>query len=116
MTKATDESRRIGRVRCQNVRSSLGEVLDISGTGLRVRSRSRPPIREGQNFDLSLHVLGRDLTVGAHAVWVRKCGWRRWEMGIAFSRLGKDARNSLRDLARATTINESILPKRRKAG
>ncbi len=114
--KASNEARQYGRIRCQNVRSSIGEVLDVSGSGLRVRSRVRPPVREGQRFDLSLHVLGRDITVGARSIWVRKRGWRRWEMGVSFQSVGKDARRSLRDLARAATINESILPKRRRAG
>jgi len=116
ITRADEEARRTGRVRCRNVRSSIGEVVEVSGSGLRIRSRTKPPVREHQQFELSLHVLGRDVTIGSRAIWVRKRGWRRWEMGVQFTRVTDDARRSLKDLVRASMINEAVLPGRRRAG
>lgn len=111
-----NEARRTGRVRCRSVRCSIGDVLDLSGTGLRARTRGKPTVREGQRFDLSLHILGRTVTVGARVAWVRKAGWRRYEVGVNFENVGEAAKRSLRDLARVEAINKSILPGARKAG
>jgi hypothetical protein len=109
------DSRSSSRTRCLGVRSSLGEVVDFSRLGARVRTRSRPTIRKGQRFDLSLVVLGRKVSVGARATWIRKCAWRRWEIGLEFVSVGKEASRSFQDLARAEAINERVVPRRRAA-
>jgi hypothetical protein len=112
---AARDARESTRRRCLGVRSSLGEIVDVSGSGARVRTRSRPTIREGQKFDLTLGVLGRRVSVGARATWIRKCAWRRWEIGLEFVSVGSDARRSFQDLARAEAINERVVPRRRAA-
>ncbi len=64
-----------GQVEC-----SLGRILDISRGGARLLSKQRV---EGEGL-IRIKVTGGVLVVQSRVVWCRKCGFRKWELGLEF--------------------------------
>lgn len=107
--------RRHGRLLCQDIRCSLGVVLDISASGMRVRSGTKPPLG-GQQLTLTLETLDACVLIPATVVWSRRSGLFRHDLGLEFGELSKDVRGLLCQLARAAAYNESLVPRHERAG
>lgn len=106
---AQSNSRRAGRVFCQDVRCTLGEIRDLSATGMRVRTRLKPPPL-GQPFTLTLESLDGPLVVACELIWVRRTGFFQREVGVTFRGLDEKTRGALARLAQASAYNETIRP------
>jgi hypothetical protein len=107
--------RRHGRLLCQDISCSLGAVLDISASGMRVRSGTKPPL-SGQQLTLTLETLDACVLISATVVWSRRSGIFRHDVGLEFGELSKDVRSLLNQLARAAAYNESLVPRQERAG
>lgn len=103
--KHSDEHRRAGRLRCQSIKCSLGQVVDLSGTGLRVQCKGRPDVPVNEPFGLSIHAPTGMLTAPVTAVWVRKVGFRTYEIGLRFGELSAEAKTQLAVIARDAATN-----------
>lgn len=78
---ASSEDRRARiRVPQTELHCSLGQVLDISSTGLRVVCRRIP--RDEVTFKLNTKV--DPLPVQAKVVWAKRLGFRKHEIGLLF--------------------------------
>lgn len=93
------EVRRHGRLRCNMLNSTLGEVLDLSAAGLRVRHRGWPRITVGEIVPLVLSVASSEVRVEARIVWMRRTGFRRHEIGVEFINLDAATRSCLSDIS-----------------
>lgn len=102
-----DQQRRHGRVVCQDIDCTLGEILDISASGMRVRCGSKPPPL-GFEFTTKVDGLDGEITFSGVVVWTRRCGFLRFEAGIEFRNLTEAMRKTLATLARAGAQNESF--------
>lgn len=81
----TGERREHERARPAKVQSSLGEVIDVSPGGMRVRSRRRPSVERGQAFALDVWKSGATaFRVNVLVVWTRRAGFMRHEIGLQF--------------------------------
>ena len=69
--------RRAGRVRLALVRSTLGDVLDLSATGARIRSPRAPRCAAGDELRLTIAGLEGPIATRALVAWVRRAGLRR---------------------------------------
>lgn len=105
-----DNSRRHGRVRCQHVWCSLGEVVDLSASGLSARCRGRPMYRAGEPIVVSIEGLEGPFDVAARVVWVKRTGLFRHEVAVAFLAMSRAARAALTALGRCAANNEIIGP------
>lgn len=103
--KHGDENRRAGRLRCQSIKCSLGQVVDLSGTGLRVQCKGRPGVPVNEPFGLTIHAPTGVVTAPVTAVWVRRVGFRTYEIGLRFGELGDDAKRQLAVIARDAATN-----------
>jgi|CXWL01.1.fsa_nt_gi hypothetical protein len=99
-----------GRVVTQELHCSLGPVLDLSSSGLRVEANGKAPIREGQVFSMTLFTLAGPILVTCRAVWVKKVGWSRLQFGLQFMDVAEELRKAIREIARTTNMNETIRP------
>lgn len=97
--KHAGEKRGFGRLRCDALESSLGEVLDLSSTGLRVKVGRRIDLKSGQELDLDLRLGELAGSFKARVIWVRKVGWRRTEAGVQFDAIDPQQRATLTRLA-----------------
>ncbi len=102
------DSRRHGRVRTDSLVCSLGEVMDISASGLRVRCQGRPTCTVGKRVEIILPGTDGPFRVFARPVWIRKTGMFKHEVGVCFEDLDEDARLQLGALARSAV---TILPR-----
>ncbi len=98
-------ARRHGRVRCQDFECSLGTILDISASGMKVRTVGRSP-RVGTELTVQF---GEDFGIGnVHCVirWSREVGLRAHVLGVEFTEPTVQQRDSLAALARAAAYNQ----------
>jgi|GEM_PF-3594664 len=109
------DARKFGRVRVEETKSSLGEVLDISGGGMRVRSNHRLRFKLGQIVDVGIASPHGNTVARARIVWLVRNGWRRSEVGCEFLGLTPEARETLRLIGRSCASNEVICSSIREA-
>lgn len=108
LTSPQKNARRAGRVRCQWTLCNLGEVLDISSTGMRVNCRRKPAADVGAK--VAAVVEGHDgaFDVSGKLVWKKKAGMFRWHIGVEFDELSPASKKGLAILARSSLSNDTI--------
>lgn len=103
-----ENTRRHGRVICQDITCSVGKILDLSASGMRVRTRHKLP--EGAVFMVVLHGLEQPLRVPCRVTWSKRSGFFSREFGIVFHETDGTTRSALTRLARAAAHNEIFRP------
>lgn len=103
-----NNARRHGRVVCQDTTCSVGKILDLSASGMRVRTRHKLP--EGAVFIVVLHGLEQPLRVPCRVTWSKRSGLFSREFGIVFHETDGTTRSALTRLARSAAHNEVIRP------
>jgi DnaJ domain/PilZ domain len=63
---------------------ALGTVMDLSRSGMRVRSDQKPPLEVGEVMPLTVGPDGQKIKVSGRVVWKKRRGWGSFEMGIKF--------------------------------
>jgi len=91
---------------------TLGTVLDISISGLRVACMGKAPDRPGRLVTFSLSGVAGELDATARVVRVDPRGWKKYEMGLEFLGLTQQQRRLLEALVRlaAPDIKSSDAP------
>jgi hypothetical protein len=102
--------RQHGRVRCASIHTSLGEVLDLSASGARIRRRRKLRNDAGSMVNLEIQGLDGSIRVLARVVWVRKLGLFRYEVGVIFEDINPQVRRALTAIARRAPANAVIGP------
>lgn len=97
-----EERRRAGRMRCDVAVQSIGEVVDLSGTGMRVRRGGLRTYRPGTCFHARLLHGEGELPIKCRVVRVRRLGFMRCELGIEFVDQSDEAIAKLRQIALAS--------------
>jgi hypothetical protein len=90
------------------VSSTLGEVRDLSATGVRIRCSHKPECSPGSEMDIELAGIDGPFTVRARVAWVRRAGLRKHELGLEFLNPSEETRRSLAALARTAPMNETF--------
>jgi hypothetical protein len=76
--------RRFPRFTTKVISCSLGEVVDLSAGGVRLRGKGKAPVCRGQIIPMTLFAHESQVTIKARAVHIRRVGLRTWEAGFAF--------------------------------
>lgn len=112
-------NRRHGRLACEGMQSSLGTVLDISASGLRVKCGRNGPA-SGDSIMVSLSGADSSVKFCAKVVWARRIGFRHQELGLEYIGMNDDVRRALLAIVRDATSTEMMRPMwefmHRKAG
>ncbi len=82
-TKSPDDRRDYRRFAQGSLSSSIGPVLDLSTSGMRVIAK-KPWCGE---VPVRISASGIDITVKATVMWSRKLGFRAYELGLTFTDL-----------------------------
>lgn len=102
------ENRRAGRLHAVGIWCELGVVIDVSGSGLCVAHRGGKP-RQGATVRLTLECpAGVCTVVEGTIVRIRRHGFRKYEIGIAFSDMSNDDRTKLLRIVRAEQVRNSL--------
>jgi hypothetical protein len=96
---ANEKRRRSGRLALEQVRCELGEVLDLSSHGMRVRSRKA--FRVGDVRVIVIEGLGGTLGMKSRIVWIKRNGMFRHEVGFEFMDVDPDLARKLTQMAMA---------------
>lgn len=99
--------RRHGRILCDIAACELGDIVNISASGMLVRTRK--PLAE--NTDVTFWIEGPDGRFAASARVVRciKVGWFRHEAALSFQSLSDEARKGLIAMARLAAAHQEVL-------
>lgn len=103
-----DNRRRAGRVFTHHVECSLGTVLDLSATGLRVRTGMRPGVVVGEVFWMTIGGYSGKFQVKCQCAWVKKAGWFSHEVGIHFLEVDPESRAHLTEIGRSANTNADV--------
>jgi len=101
MTHPGDQRRRQTRAPVRGYGSTLGTILDVSESGLRIRRRGFMPVEPGEAFPIVLGTPLGSVAVLARMAWSRRVGWFTREAGFQFVALPPEAAHGIRALARA---------------
>lgn len=96
----TVNKRRHGRIRASMVPCSLGEVLDISISGLRIRARGKPPFARGHGMTITIATPAGLLAIDVGVAWARRVGWMHYEAGLIFVNPTPDVLEGIRSILR----------------
>lgn len=102
--------RRSPRLRCENVKCGLGDVLDVSQSGLRVSRSAELPVKIGDEFAFELTVPEGKLLVLGKLVRTIKCRGGLREYGIEWVKHDERLAAAVRSMARDVAYNESVRP------
>jgi hypothetical protein len=95
-----DPRRRSERHRTDVVKCDLGDVVDISSTGVRVLCTCKPPIRRGQMVAMRLISSDGAIKVTGQAVWTKRKGLRKFELGFRFTDLKSGVGSAIESAAK----------------
>ncbi len=103
--------RKAGRIRCDSVRCSMGEVLEFSSTGARIRS-PYDRIRPGDETTIEVDGLHERFTIPVRVVWVAledgTDDYKHVLAGLQYLSISDPARAALTELARAAASNPTV--------
>lgn len=101
-TTPKGERRRHGRLRCEETSCCVGQVSDLSASGMRILRRGRPIMDVGDEFQISIHPDAGEpvLTLPSRVVWIERQGFRKHVIGLEFVDLDDDKKRLLGELAR----------------
>ena len=95
----SSEHRTRGRIRCADVETNLGDVLDISSGGMRIRGRGAcPPM--GEVIDMKLQGLTICAVLKCRMVWKKRAGLFAWTYGFEFVDISEEQRKHLAEILR----------------
>jgi len=80
--------------------STLGHVVDLSGSGLRIRRTGGTSVTVGQILKVTLKSDQCQVTVKCRVVRVERLGMRRCDIGLTFVEIRPGLKNALHSLAR----------------
>ena len=63
---------------------SLGEIADLSMSGMRVIHAGRPPVKVGQHLPLAVQSRQQRLSLTGRVVRINRVGLKRYEIGVRF--------------------------------
>ncbi|MBL8763886.1 MAG: PilZ domain-containing protein [Phycisphaerae bacterium] len=99
VTPSTSKNRRrAGRLHGVEGRTSIGAIMDLSATGVRVRCGMVAP-RQGVLTHCTIETPEGSINVRARVAWRRRLGLIHNEVGLEFVDLNKKARAALGALA-----------------
>lgn len=105
----SQEHRRHGRVVCQGVESNVGDVLDISASGMRVVTKFKLP-EKGEVFVVTVETMQGPLAILSRVRWSRRKGLFAREVGLEFFDVGPRTRTVLAELAGRVAYNQGYSP------
>ena len=89
------DRRKAGRFKGSRLGCNLGKVMDLSGGGMRIRCATRL----SSQMPVQLSTAKRRLTVQAKVAWVRRIGFRKYEVGLEFRDLTPETQQDLSTFA-----------------
>jgi PilZ domain len=114
--KSGSERRRAGRVRCESAFCQLGEILDFSRTGVRIRSKRKLKYPSDKYVFLDLQCANTALIVPARQVTCRKRSAGGYDIGFEIPPQSPEWTRALALFAQIAANTDGCLHRRMRAG
>jgi len=102
---SAENARKMGRLRCELINCELGEVLDLSKTGMRVRLKSLIAVKKGEQFAVVISGPGARVEIGVRVIWTKKSGlFSAGEAGLEFTAISEEAQRGFAALVRSIMV------------
>jgi hypothetical protein len=98
-SRTATEKRKKGRVKTGVILTELGEVVDLSESGVRVKRRGATDQAVGSTLMLGMRGPGQTITCPCRVVWVKKSGWFHTMIGLEFLDQSETFARELRKLS-----------------
>jgi hypothetical protein len=98
--------RKFGRLKCTMAHCGIGEILDLSAGGMRVRTRQRPA--SGQTIATEIITQFGPLPVKVSVRWVRRVRLFWFDCGLMFTELDDQAKKMISEFARIAADGEMV--------
>lgn len=102
------EKRKGGRIRCSTMTCELGQVLDLSPTGVRLVSKTKPEFVAGDTRSLTLKAEEHELELRGKCVWVRVNQDCEYEVGFEFLHSTAAMRSKLVEMAATAQASDGL--------
>jgi len=102
------EQRRRGRLNTERLTCKMGDIVDLSASGLRVRCKGKPKVQTGDLLDLDLKSLSWVVPIEAKVVWSKHTGFRQYEVGLELQNISEETNRDLLELIRESKSLESL--------
>ena len=105
-----EDLRSHGRLKTQEATCSLGRVVDISASGLKVRRSGKQKVSPGDTLNLDLQVASLTTSFPVRVVWVSKSGFFNTDIGLMFDDLSDQQRSELVTIAKMVMSESQLMP------
>ena len=99
-----DDRRDAGRVQCQELRSNMGEIVDASSTGLRIKGKLPSGSKPMSSIMINVSSDEEVLSLNCELRWVKKQAFRGTTFGVAFLDITEDQRRQLWQMIRSGNV------------
>lgn len=97
------------------VNCELGELVDLSRSGMRIATKGKPPLRLHQTAMVTLKFTGRKVKVAVQARWIKRAGLRSYHVGLMFVNLPEKTAGVIESVAKYGFICDDPNPPQPKA-
>jgi len=98
--ESEQERRRHGRLRCEDLRCDVGQIRDLSASGMQVFRKGGSIAKLGAQMQLVITYMDASMAVDARCVRADRTGFRKHLYGFEFINLTDEQRSRLTALAR----------------
>lgn len=91
--------RHADRYQTHGLTCDIGEIVDLSSTGMRVSCPRRPAVSRGDVVNFSIRAATQKLSVMGRVAWTRRNGIRSHSLGVQFFNLKSGVGDALVELA-----------------
>ncbi|MFM9995500.1 MAG: DnaJ domain-containing protein [Phycisphaerales bacterium] len=103
--------RRHERHAAHGLSCELGEVVDLSASGMKLNCAKKPTVKRGDVLEFSLRSSQQRINVQGRVVWTRRQSWREHRVGVQFINLKPGVSEALVEFA----LHGFISPKQKAA-
>ena len=109
----SDNHRQKGRLKveylvCRHGKKTYGKLLDLSASGMRIFRKGRVSEKQGDILGLTLVWSDTEIPVKAHIKWIKKVGFRKHLIGIAFDSLSPSTATAIQQLCLTAKVSLTI--------
>lgn len=102
-----DDNRLCGRFKTEALKSNFGPVLNLSGSGLQLRSKRELVSDSAHPVEIVLRAHGSECRVKCMVVWCEKEGFRKYRVGLCYVNV-ETARPAINALLRDSVFDPGL--------
>ncbi|MCC6681300.1 MAG: PilZ domain-containing protein [Phycisphaeraceae bacterium] len=102
------ERRRHGRLLCEDLRCNIGQIRDLSASGMKIFRKGSSIGQVGECLEITIEYMDSHMTVRAQIIRNDKAGFRKRLYGFAFVDLTEEQKARLTALARIASDTLTI--------